>query len=255
MKIIYGPVSSWRLGRSLGIDLICSTNKICSLNCTYCQLNEPYKLTKNRQNFISITELENELKNALKKTKADVVTLSGMGEPTLAKNIGEAITIIKNLTDLPVAILTNSTLLYKKNIQDSLSKLDIIIAKLDAINEETFKKINQPKKGITFKKTIDGIKQMRREFKGKFALQIMFINKNKNYAFKFAELSKEIKPNEIQINTPLRPCYELPLSKNELGKIEKLFHGLNTKSVYTSKKPVTNPLDKMELIKRRREDP
>ena len=93
---------------------------------------------------------------------------------------------------------------------------------------------------------------MKKDFHGKFALQIMFIDENKTYAYELAELSREIKPNEVQINTPTRSCDVIPLQKDELKKIEKMFHGLNTISVYTSRKPLTNPLDKAELIKRRR---
>jgi wyosine [tRNA(Phe)-imidazoG37] synthetase (radical SAM superfamily) len=252
MKIIYGPVSSWRLGRSLGVDLICSSNKICSLNCIYCQLGKPEKLTHNRKSFVSLKKLRDELQYALKKTTPDVITFSGMGEPSLANNLEKAIELIQELTDLPIAILTNSTLLFKKDIRDILDRLDIIVAKLDASNPKIFNNINQPAEGITFKKTLNGIKKMRMKFKGKFALQIMFINENKEYANQLAELTREIKPDEVQINTPTRTCDLMPLQKHELKKIEKMFHGLNTLSIYNSKKPLTNALDKGELIKRRR---
>ena len=254
MKIVYGPVASWRLGKSLGVDLICSPNRICSFDCIYCQLEDPEKLTRNRESFISIGKLKTELQHALKQTTPDVITLSGMGEPSLANNMDEAITIIRKSTDLPIAILTNSTLLCKKDVRDSLSRLDIIVAKLDAPDDKMFRKINQPAEGVTFEKTLEGIKTMRKKFKGKFALQIMFMNENKEWASQLADLSREIKPDEVQINTPLRPCSVAPLTKGELDKIEKMFHGLNTISVYTSQKPATNPLDKMELIKRRRRE-
>jgi len=252
MKIVYGPVASWRLGRSLGVDLICSPNKICSFNCIYCQLGEPEKITNKRESFVSLKKLRNELQYALEIATPDVITLSGMGEPSLVNNLAKAIEIIQELTDLPIAILTNSTLLFKKEVRDILSTIDIIVAKLDASNQNIFKKINQPAEGITFKKTLDGIKKMRKRFKGKFALQIMFINENKDFAHQIAELTREIKPDEVQINTPTRPCDVVPLQKNEIKKIEKMFHGLNTISVYTSQKISTNPLDKSELIKRRR---
>jgi wyosine [tRNA(Phe)-imidazoG37] synthetase (radical SAM superfamily) len=252
MKIVYGPVASWRLGRSLGIDLICSSNKICSLNCIYCQLGTPEKITTNREKFISLKKLRNELKHALDKSNPDVITLSGMGEPSLANNLAESIKIIQEVTYLPIAILTNSTLLFKKEVRDILSSIDIIVAKLDASNQSIFKKINQPAEELTFRKNLDGIIKMRNRFKGKFALQIMFLNENKEYAHQLADLAREIKPDEVQINTPTRPCEVIPLQKNEMKKIEEMFHGLETISVYTSKKPSTIPLDKIELIKRRR---
>jgi len=255
MKIVYGPVASWRLGRSLGVDLICSPNKICSFDCIYCQLEKAEKLTAQRDLFISIEQLKDELKNALEKTTPDVITLSGMGEPTLANNMHEVVELIRGLTDLPLAILTNSSLLYDKNVQKTLRNLDIIVAKLDAPDQELFQKINRPASGITFEKTLRDIKELRRGFHGKFALQIMFMNENKNYAHELADLAKEIKPDEVQINTPLRPCAVEPLPKKELDEIEKAFTGLNTISVYHSPKPMTDPLDKLELIKRRRMEP
>ena len=149
MKIIYGPVASWRLGKSLGVDLICSEKKICSFDCIYCQLEKTDRITRQRESFISLDKLKKDLQHALQQTTPDVITLSGMGEPTLAKNMNEAIKIIKELTDLPLAILTNSSLMYDKNVQNDLKKLDIIVAKLDAPNQELFQKISRPAEGIT----------------------------------------------------------------------------------------------------------
>jgi len=252
MKIIYGPVASWRLGKSLGIDLICSEKKICSFDCIYCQLEKTDRITRQRESFISLDKLKKDLQHAL---QPDVITLSGMGEPTLAKNMNEAIKIIKELTDLPLAILTNSSLMYDKNVQSDLKELDIIVAKLDAPNQVLFQKISRPAEGITFEQTLRGIKELRRDFMGKFALQIMFMGENKDYAHELAKLAREIQPDEIQINTPLRPCNVKPLLKGELDEIEKKFTGLNTISVYHSPKPMTDPLDKLELIKRRRLEP
>lgn len=253
MRIVYGPIASWRLGISLGVDLICSPKKICSFDCNYCQIEGTEEITSKRDIFVSINKMVKELKYALKHVKPDVITFSGMGEPTLAKNLDKAIEAIKQITNLPLAILTNSSLLYTREIQDTLVKLDIIVAKLDAPNQKIFDKISRPAKGINFEQTIKGIKRMRKIFHGKFALQIMFMNENKNYVKNIVEIVREISPSEVQINTPLRPCYIDPLSENELDEIEKLFFGLNTISVYHSKKPVIEPIDKLELIKRRME--
>ena len=252
MKSVYGPVASWRLGRSLGVDLICSEKKICSFDCIYCQLEKTKEITRQRDSFVYLGTVKEELKNALKKTSPDVVTLSGTGEPTLAKNIDDVIQIIRELSDLPLAVLTNSSLFYDSSLRESLCKLDIIVSKLDAPNQELFQKINRPASEVTFEKTLNGIKKLRKDFSGKFALQIMFMKENKDYACELAELAREIKPDEVQINTPLRPCSVKPLTKKELDEIEKEFTGLNTLSVYNSPKPKTDPLDKLEIFKRRR---
>jgi len=145
--------------------------------------------------------------------------------------------------------------MYDKNVQSDLKELDIIVAKLYETNQVIFQKISRPAEGITFEQTLRGIKELRRDFMGKFALQIMFMGENKDYAHELAKLAREIQPDEIQINTPLRPCNVKPLPKGELDEIEKKFTGLNTISVYHNPKPMTDPLDKLELIKRRRLEP
>ena len=143
MKIVYGPVASWRLGESLGVDLTCQPGKICTFDCIYCQLAKTIAITSKKDNYINISSMEKELQKALKQKSPDVVTLSGMGEPTLAKNIDEVIKTIRRNTDVPIAILTNSTLLNDVEVQNSLKKIDIIVAKLDASNEKLFQEINQ----------------------------------------------------------------------------------------------------------------
>lgn len=251
MEIVYGPVPSWRLGKSLGVDLICSKHKICTFECTYCQLLQTEKHTNKRQNFVDLSNLEKELKLALKKSNPDVITLSGTGEPTLALNIDEAVQIIRKNTKKPIAILTNSSLLHLKKVRDSLKKIDIIVTKLDAVDKESFNEINQPTKEITFKQTFKSIKKMRKEFKGFFSIQTMYLKKNKDYVDQLIKITKDIDPDEVQINTPLRPCKEQPLSKMEIEKIEKKYKNLNAISVYSSNKPKIDPIDKLKMIQRR----
>jgi wyosine [tRNA(Phe)-imidazoG37] synthetase (radical SAM superfamily) len=254
MKIIYGPVSSWRLGESLGIDLICSEKKICSFDCIYCQLGKQSNKTINRKKFISLKELINELTDTLDYLSPDVITFSGMGEPTLANNLIHAIRLIRNITNIPIAILTNSSLMNNKKVLESLCLLDFVVAKLDAPNEKLFQEINRPVNKISLRDTIDGIKKFKKLFTGKFSIQTMFMNNNMDDVEEIANLVSEIEPNEVQINTPLRPCAIKPLTDKKIDEIEDTFkaRNLNTISVYKSPKPKTSPLDKMDLIKRRR---
>ena len=253
MKILYGPVSSWRLGKSLGIDIICSKKKICSFDCIYCQLGKESKKTTNRKNFISLDELRKEAISTLQLVSPDVITFSGMGEPTLAKNLDLAIKTIRKITNIPLAILTNSTLMNNKNVIESLCMLDIVIAKLDAPNEKLFQEINQPANNISLKKTIESIKNFKNVYSGKLNIQTMFMNNNIQYVEEIADIVSEINPNEVQINTPLRPCSIKPLTERQIDKIEKIFikKNLKTISVYKSTKPKTSPIDKIEIFKRR----
>ena len=254
MNIVYGPVSSWRLGKSLGVDLICSNKKICSFDCIYCQLGKEPDKTTSRKNYITKKKLISEITEALDNISTDVITLSGTGEPTLAKNLDMAITTIKKITDIPIAILTNSSLMNKKDVRESLNKVDIVVAKLDASDEKMFQRINQPAKNISFKSTLDGILKFKKDFSGKFCIQTMFIEDNMANSKEIANIVEKIKPDEVQINTPLRPCPVKPLTKQQLEIIEEAFiaKDLNTISVYKSTKPKTDPLDKIEIFKRRR---
>jgi len=250
MKTVYGPVPSWRLGRSLGIDVI-AREKTCSFDCVYCQIGRTKNKTCKLQEFISLKRLEKDLSEVINKVKADYITFSGMGEPTLASNLGQAIDLIRGLSDLPIAILTNSSVFSIKEVREALSKLDFIVAKLDAPNEKLLREINIPVKEITFDKILDGIKAVKNEFNGKFALQMMFIDKNKNYASELANLAREIEPDEVQIDTPLRPCPVKPLSQKEIEKIKSEFKGLNAITVYEAKRPKVEVIDLRETRKRR----
>ncbi|MCM8799237.1 MAG: radical SAM protein [Candidatus Omnitrophica bacterium] len=221
-KYIYGPVYSWRLGRSLGIDLVFSKNKICNFNCLYCQLKDTPIYTNRREIFVSSDEVIKELKS-LPNLKLDYITFSGRGEPTLAKNLGEVIEFVKINFDIPVAVLTNGSLLYKKELRDELLLADLVAIKLDASKDTMLKRINRPFKYINFSKILKGIFAFRKEYKKKFALQLMFIRENKSEIKGLIEISKKIMPDEIQINTPLRPCGVKPLGKDEILRIKKEF--------------------------------
>jgi wyosine [tRNA(Phe)-imidazoG37] synthetase (radical SAM superfamily) len=125
------------------------------------------------------------------------------------------------------------------------------VAKLDAPNEEIFRLVNCPTNGISFRIIIEGIRRFNSEYPGKLALQIMFVPQNKDYATDLAALAKEIKPVEVEVNTPLRPCPVKPLPPEELSKIKELFKPLKVYSVYDVERPETKPMDERETKKRR----
>jgi wyosine [tRNA(Phe)-imidazoG37] synthetase (radical SAM superfamily) len=232
-KYIYGPVGSWRLGASLGIDLFSNKKKVCNFNCIYCQLGKTKSYTRERKIYVPLDKIIEELES-LPSLKIDYITFSGRGEPTLAKNLGETLKAIKKIRKEPIAILTNSALLFKKDVMKDLALADFVIAKLDAVSDNSLIKINRPIKGIKFDSFLKALKKFRRQYKGKFGLQIMFLPQNENQAKDLVRLCREIKPDEIQINTPLRPCPIKPLSKSRISKIKQQFRGLNVTCVYES---------------------
>ena len=251
MSIIYGPVSSWRLGRSLGIDLLNARRKVCSFNCVYCQLGKTGQLIVEPREFMSLEQLTSEMK-LLGATKADYVTFSGTGEPTLASNLGQAIEIAGSFLDLPVAVLTNSSLMFRKDIRQRLGRADTVVAKLDAPNEEMLAMVNRPAPGMHFDQIRHGIKLFRDEYRGRLALQVMFIEANKNYASEIAALACQMSPDEVQINTPLRPCAVRPLPPESIAEIRREFTNFNSVvTVYEAPKAEVMPLDVTETLRRR----
>ena len=221
-KIIYGPVASWRLGISLGIDLLSQKEKICNFDCIYCQLGRQKDFKFKRQAYVSVRELIKELKT-FPKVRIDSITFSGRGEPALARNLGEAIKSVKKIRKEPVAVLTNSTLMAKEGVRKELAFADIVVAKLDAYSQKSLEQINHPSNSISFKNIISGLIKFRRRYKGKFALQIMFTQTNRLKGKEIADLAVMINPDEIQINTPLRPSKAKALAKKEILKIKEYF--------------------------------
>jgi wyosine [tRNA(Phe)-imidazoG37] synthetase (radical SAM superfamily) len=253
MKTVYGPVPSWRFGRSLGVDPVCRAQKVCSFDCVYCQLGKTRDKTSERKEYVGPARVYEDLEAADKST-SDVITFSGTSEPTLNSGIGEMIVFAKKF-GLPVVVLTNSSFLCLKEVRDALCKADVVSAKLDAPNERLFKEINKPAEGITFESVLGGLEKFRKEFKGKFALQMMFVEANNHSANEMAEIARRLNPDEIQLDTPLRPSAVPPLSEEEMDKVEESFKGLPFISVYKRKKPIVAPLNLHETRARRPENP
>ncbi|OGC04309.1 hypothetical protein A2276_06890 [candidate division WOR-1 bacterium RIFOXYA12_FULL_43_27] len=253
MKYIYGPVPSWRLGSSLGIDLI-SGEKYCTFGCNYCQLG-PSPAGKRasliRKVFIPTAEIIKEFDSLPKELYIDYITFSGSGEPTLASNLAEVAGEIKKRSKVPIALLTNSSLLQDPGVRRDLAQIDLILAKLDASNAKVFNKVNHPVPGIVFERIVEGIKAVKALYPEKLALQVMFSPVNKEDAEGIARLSKEIGPIKVFIGTPVRESADRPLGEKELGEIEKLFKPLKTVTVYSGKRPETSPLNEAETLKRR----
>ncbi|MCP4650547.1 MAG: radical SAM protein [PVC group bacterium] len=251
LKYVYGPVASWRLGLSLGVDPLSGEKKNCPFDCAYCQIGRAVPCVRCRKIFMSTKSILDELRKIPAKTKIDYITFSGMGEPTLAKNFGELIRKIRKIRKEPIAVITNSSLIDNSQVRKELKLADLVMAKLDACGPDILRKINNPAGSVKFDKIVAGLKKFSKEYKGILALQIMFINANKKYAAQTAEIVKEIDPYEVQINTPLRknPCK--PLSKVEIDKIKKAFSGCKVITVYDKNQKISRPLNKKETLRRR----
>ena len=214
----------------MGIDLISQSKKICSFDCIYCQVVETSRYQTKRKVFVPTRNIIKELKK-YSGAKVDYITFSGRGEPTLAKNLGKVIKAIRRVRKEPIAVLTNSSLIKRRDVQRDLMLADFVLAKLDSTSSETFQSINKMTPEINFRDITNGLIAFRKKYKKKLALQIMFMRQNKHEAKKLASLAAKIQADEVQINTPLRPSPVKPLSKKEITKIEKFFNFKNIKVV------------------------
>ncbi len=249
--IIYGPVPSWRLGRSLGIDLLNSVDKVCSFDCIYCQLGKTVNPAIERGEFISLSKLIREMEKA-KGIPADHVTFSGTGEPTMANNLSQAIELAKDIFHLPTAVLTNSSLMSREDVRYDLARADVVVAKLDAHEQELFQQMNRPAAGILFSEIIEGIIEFRKRFKGKLSLQVMFTADNREFSREIASLAETLFPDEVQLNTPLRPCAVQPLSPEEMLSVKDDFRRLRgVVMVYEADRPEVAPLNLENTLHRR----
>lgn len=248
-KYIYGPVFSWRLGISLGVDPIGGDKKRCTFDCTYCQIGTTEIFTDERKEYVATKDIIAEIR-ALSDMAVDYITFSGNGEPTLAKNLGDMIKAIRKIRKEKIAVITNASLIYRKDVQDDLMLCDVTLAKLDACSENLFMDINKPMARIDLNSILKGIKEFREIYKGKLKISVMFTKKNKPYAVNIADTTRRLGLDEVQINTPLRPCSEKPLSKDEMTEIKKYFNGQNIISVYDIKKKFVKPMD-VEVTKKR----
>lgn len=235
MKYIFGPVPSRRLGASLGIDII--PFKTCTLNCIYCECGNTTELTLERKAYIKTEEVIDELKRFLsEKPVIDYITFSGSGEPTLNSEIGKMIRAIKKITDIPVAVLTNGTLLHREDVRNELLAAELVIPSLDAVSEEIFLKINRPCKGLTIEKIIDGIIKFSKEFKGRIWLEIFFvkdINTSITEIVQMIKIIKEISPEKVQLNTIDRPPAEIWANSLNIEELQMIKNRFEDAGIYT----------------------
>jgi len=224
----YGPVPSRRLGYSLGVDI--APYKTCTLDCIYCQLGPTTKKTVRRSSFFEEEEILAQIRSALSSSpRIDFITFSGSGEPTLNKTLGLLIREIKKTSDIPVAVLTNSTLLTRAEVRKDLWAADLVVPSLDAATQEVFRRLNHPHPSLSVDAVIRGLIQFRRQFKGKIWLEILLVrgvNDSPAHLRKLREAAEKIHPDRIHLNTVVRPPAQRtarPLSLEEMRRAKAFF--------------------------------
>ena len=229
MGIIYGPVPSRRLGMSLGIDPI--PRLICTFDCVYCQLGKKCFKVRGpeevREPFPSPEEIANEVKIALQKYEhIDYITFSGSGEPTLNPKLGEAVEKIRDFTQTPIALITNSSLLTRPDVFDAAASCDLVLPTLDAGDRDTFVRMNRPALGFEIDEIADAIGKLARVVP--IWLEVMLLESEKygsnvteDAIAGIIEKIRAIRPHEVNLNTCVRPPEEPvnPISEEALDEI------------------------------------
>lgn len=223
-QYIFGPVPSRRLGLSLGVDIV--PFKVCTLDCVYCQLGRTTEKTIERKEYVPVEAVLSELKQRLTESvRPDFISLSGSGEPTLHSRFGQIIESIKKITDIPVAVLTNGTLLTDKSVRDDCCLADVVLPSLDAGDEATFQKINRPCPDISIEKLIDGLVSFRNSFSGRLWLEVFLIeglNTSSDAISKISAAIDRIRPDKVQLNTAVRPTAEAGVTKLDYRALDSI---------------------------------
>ena len=231
VDIVFGPVPSRRLGRSLGINNI-PPPKRCSYSCIYCQLGGTKILTIERRQFYDTRILRKALSEKLSEVNEDdldYITFVPDGEPTLDRSLSEHVKTIRELSDKPIAILTNSTLISVEDVRRDLMEFDLVSIKLDAASEEIWRKINRPHSSLNLREILDGVKIFRREFPGKLISETMLIdgvNSERSEIKRIADELSKIDPDKAYIAIPTRPPAEnwvKPVDEEKLVESYEIF--------------------------------
>jgi len=242
-RFTFGAVPSRRLGFSLGVDII--PKKFCSFDCIYCQVGKTTNHDIKRKGFYDIQEVVSEVVRVTKNLKnIDVITFSGSGEPTLNADIGVMIKEIKRQIDIPVSVITNSSLLYDEKVREEISSADIILPSLDAASEDIFHYINRPHSDIKLNTIIDGLKALRDTYKGKIWLEVMMIkdiNDDLEELEKFKKIINVLNVDKVQLNTVTRPPVDNSIKSMTQDELERIcrYFGNNCEIVCSFKKAVT----------------
>jgi wyosine [tRNA(Phe)-imidazoG37] synthetase (radical SAM superfamily) len=209
-EFVFGPVPSRRLGFSLGVDII--PRKYCSFDCIYCQVGKTTHKEVERRSFSEPGLIVKQVvKRVEEGRRIDFISLSGSGEPTLSADIGEIIDELKRKTSIPLAVITNGSLLFREDVRRDIAAADVVLPSLDATGDVIFERINRPHPSLSFTQLVEGLKAFRRGYKGKIWLEIMLIkdiNNSVEQLEMFRQLLRDISADKVQLNTVARPPLE-----------------------------------------------
>ncbi len=260
MRYVFGPVPSRRLGLSLGVDLI--PRKTCTFDCIYCEVGRTTQKISIPMDFFPVQEIVQQVRECLSIESPDIITLAGSGEPTLNSEIDRIIGSIKEITNIPVAVLTNGSLFWRQETREKVKNADIILPTLSAGTNSAFRRIHRPCVELDLEKVSQGLEKLRQEYLGKIYLEVVLLKGFNDGEEELARLKEEIErigPDRVQLNTVVRPPADpraKPLDMKTLEDIKNFFGKkaeIISSSIATRKGPERESVIEqfLEMIKRR----
>jgi len=252
-SLTFGPIPSRRFGISLGIDLSPST-KQCNFDCLYCEL-KPAKTISAMDTYPKVSDVIEAVQEAFSKhEKIDVLTITANGEPTLYPHLDELINELDKIkNNAKTLILSNGGSIYKKEIQQTLKKLDTVKLSLDCVSQECFKKLDRNNKSVEVEKIVEGMIEFRALYDKSFVLEVLVV-KDLNDKPKEIELLydaiKRINPNRVDVGTIDRPpAYDVkPVSYETLESIANTFEGINVNIAYKNRPNAVQDFTEEEIL-------
>lgn len=221
---IFGPVPSRRLGLSLGVDPV--VPKTCTMDCVYCELGPTTERTVRRAPYVDVDAILAELAQRLaERPRIDFVTISGSGEPTLNSDLDRLMSGIRRLTDLPVAVLTNGSLMTDSAVCEVLTRADVVAPSLDAATQATFEAVNRPDPSLRVREIADAIASFRQHFGAKLWLEALFVaglNDDSDELGALAEAIARIEPDRVHLNTIVRPPTDPNVKPVSAGRLREI---------------------------------
>lgn len=227
MAQVFGPVPSRRLGLSLGVDPV--VPKTCTMDCVYCELGPTTDRTVLRAPYVDIDSILAELRGRLdERPRIDFVTISGSGEPTLNVDLDRLIAGIRRMTDLPIAVLTNGSLMTDSLVCECLGAVDVVAPSLDAATQAAFEAVNQPDPSLDVQEIAGALAEFSARFEGELWLETLFVaglNDDSGEIRVLAETIGRIAPDRVHVNTIVRPPTDSdakPVEQERLREIARM---------------------------------
>jgi len=232
VDIAFGPVPSRRLGRSMGINNI--PPKICTYSCIYCQLGRTLKMQVERKKFYDVGKVVEDVKKKVEEAEKagehiDYLTFVPDGEPTLDINIGEEIKGLKQL-GIKIAVITNSSLIWKEDVRNELCKADWVSLKVDAVSEGVWRRVDRPHGKLRLDEIMEGMRAFSQNFKGELVTETMLIdgvNDGDEEIENIASFVHGLSPRKSYISIPTRPPAEdvKPSPEQKINAAYQIFKG------------------------------